>query len=140
MSENNEKINIVEILMVIKADVSAIKTDMTNFKEIQRTEKDVLTKAINDLRTNYLKDISELQSEMQRELADLNTRIMTKVNNIQSVQNNLVGDVDNLKHGDEAKDARKYRTAVSFILTGLGGMALAKLPDFILWCSKLGNQ
>lgn len=140
MSENNEKINIVEILMVIKADVSAIKTDMTNFKEIQRTEKDVLTKAINDLRANYLKDISELQSEMQRELSDLNTRIMTKVNNIQSVQNNLVGDVDNLKHGDEVKDARKYRTIVSFILTGLGGMALAKLPDFILWCSKLGNQ
>lgn len=140
MSENNEKINIVEILMVIKADVSAIKTDMTNFKEIQRTEKDALTRTINDLRASYLKDISELQSEMQRELTDLNTRVMTKVNNIQSVQNNLVGDIDDLKHGEEAKDARRYRTVVSFILTGLGGMVLAKLPDFIFWCSKLGSQ
>ena len=39
MIEQTEKINIIELLMGIKADVSSIKTDMTNFKEAQKVEK-----------------------------------------------------------------------------------------------------
>ena len=49
MSENNEKLNIVGLLMEIKADVSSIKTDMSNFKESQRTEKDIIDKSIQNL-------------------------------------------------------------------------------------------
>lgn len=129
MSENNEKLNIVGLLMEIKADVSSIKTDMSNFKESQRTEKDIIDKSIQNLRTDYQKDIDEL-----------NSKFMTKINNIQSIQNNLVGDVDNLKHVEELKDAKKYRTLLTFVLTGIGGMILAKLPDFISWCFKVGGK
>ena len=129
MSEQNEKINIIELLMGIKEDVSSIKTDMANFKEAQRTEKDVIMKEISDVRTDY-----------QRDLADLESRVMTKVNGLQSVQNNLVGDVDNLKTAEDKKFAKRYRTTVAFILTALGGMALAKLPDFVVFILKFKGQ
>ena len=129
MSEQNEKINIIELLMGIKEDVSSIKTDMANFKEAQRTERDVIMKEISDVRTDY-----------QRDLADLESRVMTKVNGLQSVQNNLVGDVDNLKTAEDKKLAKRYRTMVAFVLTALGGMALAKLPDFVVFIMKVKGQ
>lgn len=129
MSEQNKEINIIELLMGIKEDVSSIKTDMANFKEAQRTEKDVIMKEISDVRTDY-----------QRDLADLESRVMAKVNGLQSVQNNLVGDVDNLKTAEDKKLAKRYRTMVAFVLTALGGMALAKLPDFVVFILKVKGQ
>lgn len=115
--------------MDIKADVSSIKTDMSNFKETQRVEKDVIMKAISDVKTDYMRD-----------LADLEADLTSKVNNIQSVQNVLVGDVDTLKHAEEKKDATRYRTMLAFIFTAIGGMALGKLPDFISFLIKLKGQ
>ena len=129
MGEQTEKINIIELLMGIKEDVSSIKTDMANFKESQRTEKDTIMKEISDVRVDY-----------KRDLADMEARFTAKINGIQSVQNNLCGDVDTLKHAEDKKDAKRYRMTIAFIATALGGMALAKLPDFIAFCIKLkGN-
>lgn len=129
MGEQTEKINIIELLMGIKEDVSSIKTDMANFKEAQRTEKDTIMKAISDVRADY-----------KRDLADMEARFTSKINGLQSVQNNLCGDVDTLKHAEDKKDAKRYRMTIAFIATALGGMALAKLPDFIAFCIKLkGN-
>ncbi len=126
MSAENDKINIIELLMGIKEDVSSIKTDMANFKEAQKTEREVIMKEISDVRTEY-----------QRDLANLESRVMAKVNGLQSVQNNLVGDVDNLKTAEDKKLAKRYRTMIAFVLTALGGMALAKLPDFVVFLMKL---
>lgn len=123
MSEQNEKINIIELLMGIKEDVSSIKTDMANFKEAQRIEKDVIMKEISDVRIDY-----------QRDMADLESRVITKVNGIQSVQNNLVGEVDNLKTKEDTALAKRYRTIIAFVLTALGGMVLSKIPEFITFC------
>lgn len=129
MSDQTEKINIIELLMGIKEDVSSIKTDMANFKEAQRTEKDTIMKEISDVRADY-----------KRDLADMEARFSAKINGLQSVQNNLCGDVDTLKHEEDKKDAKRYRMTIAFIATALGGMALAKLPDFIAFCIKLkGN-
>ena len=129
MSEQTEKINIIELLMGIKEDVSSIKTDMSNFKEAQRTEKEVIMKAIEDVR-----------SDCERELKELETRLTNKVNGLQTVQNSLVGDVDNLKKADDKKDAEKYRKILAFMSAGLGGMALAKLPDVITYFIKLAGN
>lgn len=129
MSEQTEKINIIELLMGIKEDVSSIKTDMANFKEAQRTEREAIMKEITDVRAEY-----------QRDLANLESRVMSKFNGLQSVQNNLVGEVDTLKHAEERKDAKRYRTVIAFALTGIGGMLLAKLPDFISWCILVGGN
>ena len=129
MSEQNPNINIIELLMKIKEDVSSIKTDMANFKESQRTEKEVLMKEISDVRSDYKHDLTSLEN-----------KVMSRMNNLQTVQASLVGEVDTLKHAEEKKDARKYRTTIAFILTAIGGMILAKLPDFILFCLKMSGE
>ncbi|MEE1038378.1 MAG: hypothetical protein U0K95_04355 [Eubacterium sp.] len=129
MVEQIDKINIIELLMVIKEDVSSIKTDMVNFKEAQRTEKDTIMKEISAVRADY-----------KRDLTDMEARFTTKINGIQSIQNSLCGEVDTLKYAEDKKDAKRYRRIIVFIATALGGMILAKLPDFIAFCIKLkGN-
>lgn len=132
MGEQTEQINIIKLLMDIKADVSSIKTDMTNFKEAQKVEKE-----------NTAKDIADVRSDCKRELKELEARVMTKLNGIQSVQNNLVGDVDTLKHAEEKKDAKRWKTVMAFIGTSVGSMVLVKIPDFIAFCievSRMGGK
>lgn len=120
MAEPSKEINMMELLLKISNDVSSIKTDMTNFKEAQRLEKENTTKEIADVRADY-----------KREMEELDARLTERINNLQSVQNSLVGDVDTLKHADEKKDATKWRTIIAFIGTALGGMLLGKLPEII---------
>lgn len=120
MSGEPKEINIMELLLKISNDVSSIKTDMTNFKEAQRLEKENTTKEMEDLRTDYKRDIKEL-----------NDKLMSKLQTLQSVQNNLVGDVDTLKHADEKKDAKRWKTTLAFIGTALSGLFIGKLPDII---------
>lgn len=129
MGEQTEQINIIKLLMDIKADVSSIKTDMTNFKEAQKVEKE-----------NTAKDIADVRSDCKRELKELEARVMAKLNGIQSVQNNLVGDVDTLKHAEEKKDAKRWKTVMAFIGTSVGSMILVKIPDFIAFCIKVSQM
>ena len=129
MGEQTEQINIITLLMDIKADVSSIKTDMTNFKESQKVEKE-----------NTVKDIADVRSECERDLKELEARVMTKLNGIQSVQNNLVGDVDTLKHAEEKKDAKRWKTVMAFIGTSVGSMILVKIPDFIAFCIEVSRM
>lgn len=129
MGEQTEQINIIKLLMDIKADVSSIKTDMTNFKEAQKVEKE-----------NTVKEIADVRSECERDLKELEARVMTKLNGIQSIQNNLVGDVDTLKHAEEKKDAKRWKTVMAFIGTSVGSMILVKLPDFIAFCIKVSRM
>lgn len=129
MGEQTEQINIIKLLMDIKADVSSIKTDMTNFKETQKVEKE-----------NIVKDIADVRSDCERDLKELETRVMTKLNGIQSIQNNLVGDVDTLKHAEEKKDAKRWKTVMAFIGTSVGSMILVKIPDFIAFCIEVSRM
>ena len=120
MSVEAKEINMLELLLKISNDVSSIKTDMTNFKEAQRLEKENTTKEMEDLRTDY-----------NREIKELNDGLMNKLQTLQSVQNNLVGEVDTLKHADEKKDAKRWKTTLAFIGTALSGLFIGKLPDII---------
>ena len=129
MGEQTEQINIIKLLLDIKADVSSIKTDMTNFKEAQKVEKE-----------NTVKDIADVRSECERDLKELESRVMTKLNGIQSIQNNLVGDVDTLKHAEEKKDAKRWKTVMAFIGTSVGSMILVKIPDFIAFCIEVSRM
>ena len=129
MGEQTEQINIIKLLMDIKADVSSIKTDMNNFKEAQKIEKE-----------NTVKDIADVRSDCKRDLKELEAKVMAKLNGIQSVQNNLVGDVDTLKHAEEKKDAKRWKTVMAFIGTSVGSMILVKIPDFIAFCIKISQM
>ena len=129
MGEQTEQINIIKLLMDIKADVSSIKTDMTNFKEAQKVEKE-----------NTAKDIADVRSDCKRDLKELEAKVMAKLNGIQSIQNNLVGDVDTLKHAEEKKDAKRWKTVMAFIGTSVGSMILVKIPDFIAFCIEVSRM
>lgn len=127
MSEQTKEINIIELLMGIKEDVSSIKTDIANFKEAQRIEKENTTKELDSLRVNY-----------KRDLVDLEAKMTSKINGIISVQNNIVGDVDTLKNSvetlknaDLTKDAKRWRSVLGYIGTAIGSMFVVKLPDII---------
>ena len=120
MSDEVKEINVIELLLKISNDVSSIKTDMINFKETQKSDKESISKEIADIRSDYERDIKEL-----------NDKLMSKLQTLQSVQNNLVGDVDTLKHADEKKDAKRRKTTLAFIGTALSGLFIGKLPDII---------
>ena len=124
----NQNINVLELLLKISNDVSSIKTDVTNLKMTQSKERAEISKEIDDVKTDCLKEISALEKDF-----------MTRVNALQSIQNTLVGDVDNLKHSDEQRDARRWRTVMAFIATALGGMFVAKIPDIISYLVLLGK-
>ena len=128
MLDGNKDINIIELLMGIKEDVSSIKTDMANFKEAQKLEKENTTKEIVDVRNDY-----------RRDLDDLKTKLFGKINGLQTVQNCLVGDVDTLKHAEEKKDAKRWKTIIAYVGTAVGSMILVKIPDFVAFCIQLSQ-
>lgn len=127
MSDQTKDLNIIELLMTIREDVSSIKTEMASFKEAQKLEKENTSKELNELE----KKLDNVENEYKRKLSELEQRITTKVTGQQSVLNNLVGEVDTLRHADEKKDAKKWKTTVAFICTSIGSMILVKLPDIV---------
>lgn len=136
MEENiTEKVNVIELLMNIHSDVSSIKTNIENMEKTQQKDKEAIQKDISDVRADYQRDLTALESKLSSKIAVL----QTTQNNFLAVQNNLVGDVDNLKTAEDKKLAKRYRTTIAFILTGVGGMIIAKLPDFIAFCVKLSG-
>lgn len=136
MGENiTEKINVIELLMNIHSDVSSIKANFENMEKTQQKDKEAMLKDIADVRADYQRDLTALESKLTSKLAVL----QTTQNNFLAIQNSLVGDVDNLKMAEDKKLAKRYRTTVAFILTAVGGMILAKLPDFIAFCIKLSG-
>lgn len=136
MEENiTEKINVIELLMNIHSDVSSIKANIENMEKVQQKDKEAMQKEIADVRADYQRDLTALESKLTSKLAVL----QTTQNNFLAIQNSLVGDVDNLKMADDKKLAKRYRSTIAFILTAVGGMILAKLPDFIAFCIKLSG-
>ena len=128
----NQSVNVLELLLKISNDVSAIKADVTNLKETQSKERAEVSKEIEDVKSDVFKELATLEK-------DVNSRI----NSLQSIQNTLVGDVDTLKHADENRDAKRWRTVIAFMATALGGMLIAKVPDiisYLLLLSKVGGK
>lgn len=112
--------NVMTLLMDIKTDVSAIKTDLQNFKDSQQTEKIHTQDLIQDLRNDFAQDVERLQTKMDK-----------RFNSLQTIQNDLVGEVDILKNKKDKEDAEKWRKILSYILTALGSIFVAKFPDII---------
>ena len=60
MGDTAKDINMMELLLKISNDVSSIKTDMANFKEAQKLEKENTTRELEDVRCDCKKEITEL--------------------------------------------------------------------------------
>lgn len=114
MGDTTQNINMMELLLKISNDVSSIKTDMANFKEAQKLEKENTARELEDVRCDCKKEITELEERITE-----NTLEIEK----------LKKRVDELERADDTKDARKWRTVMIYIMTALGGMFVAKLPD-----------
>ena len=119
-AEARNDINVMELLLKISENVSAIKTDMANFKETYKNEKDNLTTLINDVRSDAKMDLASAKSTFQME-----------IDAIKKVQERQEKDIQSLQGTDDKKDAKKWRVVTAFILTAIGGFLLACLPDFI---------
>ena len=115
-----DDINVMELLLKISENVSAIKTDMANFKETYKNEKDNLTTLINDVRSDAKMDLASAKSTFQME-----------IDAIKKVQERQEKDIQSLQGTDDKKDAKKWRIVTAFILTAVGGFLIARLPDFI---------
>ena len=114
MEDTAKDINMMELLLKISNDVSSIKTDMANFKEAQKLEKENTARELEDVRCDCKKEITELEEKVDK----LNTKI-----------DKLEKRMEELERADDTKDARKWRTVMIYIMTALGGMFVAKLPD-----------
>ena len=114
MEDTTKDINMMELLLKISNDVSSIKTDMANFKEAQKLEKENTARELEDVRCDCKKEITELEEKVDK----LNTKI-----------DKLEKRMEELERADDTKDARKWRTVMIYIMTALGGMFVAKLPD-----------
>ena len=120
MKENVSELNMTELMLKISTDVAEIKSDMSNFKDAYKTEKENLLSKIDDVRKDYEKDIAQHDAEIKQ----LNVYI------------------EAVRTAKDKEDAKKWRTVIAFILTGLGGMLLSRLPDFLLLIAKsaIGGQ
>lgn len=119
-AEAQNDINVMKLLLKISENVSAIKTDMANFKETYKNEKDNLTTIINDVRSDTKVDLAQAKSTLQME-----------IDAVKKVQEEHTKAIDKLQHADTEKDAKKWRVVIAFILTAVGGFLMSYVFDFI---------
>ena len=113
-------VNLTELIIQISKDVASIKTDMDNFKESQLLARQNIDKEIEQLRAEHKGDIERIEKKTNE-----------RINSLQTVQNTLVGEVDEIKKMKEREDAVKWRKAIKFISAAIAGAFTAKLPDII---------
>lgn len=114
MGDTVKDINMMELLLKISSDVSSIKTDIANFKEAQKLEKENTARELEDVRCDCKKEIDVLEEKIAENTLEIDK---------------LKKRVDELERADDTKDAKKWRTVMIYIMTALGGMFVAKLPD-----------
>lgn len=126
MSEEN-KINMVELLIGIKEDVSVIKTKMSSFEEAQERDREFLSNKIDILEAQHEEDKMALQKRHQDDIKELK-EIITE----------LKEEINSLKRQKDEEDAKRWRTVVKYFLTALGGIVVAKLPDILNLLTQKG--
>jgi hypothetical protein len=119
-SENKDNINLTELLLKISSDVSAIKTDMQNFKDSYKSEKENLLAKIDDVRKDFDKEIKTMKEAFEEKLKQQDAQIKL-----------LTTYTEALRTQKDKEDAKKWRTTIAFILTGIGGLLIGSIP-FIL--------
>ena len=65
-NEKSADINLTELLLKISSDVSAIKTDMQNFKDSYKSEKENLLAKIDDVREDFDKELKTMKEALKR--------------------------------------------------------------------------
>ena len=116
-SEKSADINLTELLLKISSDVSAIKTDMQNFKDSYKNEKENLLAKIDDVREDFDKEIKTMKEAFEEKLKQQDAQIKL-----------LTTYTEALRTQKDKEDAKKWRTTIAFILTGIGGLIIGSIP------------
>lgn len=126
MSDTKD-VNLIGLLIGIKEDVSAIKTNVSNLKESQQKDRMIIEQKIEDIKADFSQNLATLKED-----------VTNKLNTYKCVQTTLVADIDilkteiaTLKHKEDKKDAKRWRAVLALVGTALGGMFIAKLPDIL---------
>lgn len=119
-NENKDNINLTELLLKISTDVSVIKTDMQNFKDSYKNEKENLLAKIDDVRKDFEKEIKTVKEAFDERIKQQDAQIKLLTNYTEA-----------LRTEKDKADAKKWRTTIAFILTGIGGLLIGSIP-FIL--------
>lgn len=130
MSEEN-KINMVELLIGIKEDVSVIKTKMSSFEEAQERDREFLSNKIDILEAQHEEDKIALQKRHQEDIKEMSEAFNEKISSLQE-------EVNYLKRAKDEEDAKRWRAVVKYFLTALGGILVAKLPDILNLLTQKG--
>lgn len=130
MSEEN-KINMVELLIGIKEDVSVIKTKMSSFEEAQERDREFLSNKIDILEAQHEEDKISLQKRHQEDIKEISEAFNEKISSLQE-------EVNSLKRQKDEEDAKRWRAVVKYFLTALGGILVAKLPDILNLLTQKG--
>ena len=125
MGAENKDVNTVELLLKISSDVSAIKTDMQNFKDSYKNEKDNLLAKIEDVREDCEREVKTIRESFDEKIKQQDAQIKL-----------LTTYTEALRTQKDKDDAKKYRSVIAFILVGLGGMLLSLIPSFIIFILK----
>lgn len=125
-NEKSADINLTELLLKISSDVSAIKTDMQNFKDSYKSEKENLLAKIDDVREDFDKELKTMKETFEEKLKQQDAQIKL-----------LTTYTEALRTQKDKEDAKKWRTVIAFVLAGLGGMLLSRVPDIIMFLMKL---
>lgn len=135
---SKKEINIIDILFTIKEDVSSIKTDMINFKESQKLERERFNKELEEQNNTFNKNISEVKKDITKNLSDTENKLQKRITDLTSIQNNIVGDIsflkdeiNNLKQAENNKLAKQWKTIMGFVGTAVCTAIIAKLPDIV---------
>lgn len=136
-----DEINMLELLIGIKEDVSVIKTKMSSFEEAQEKDREFLSNKIGELEAQHEEDMKAMKAEHTEEMKELKESLSSRISIIQNIQNSLLGEVEGLKASKDIEDARKWRTVMKYILTAFGGIIVAKLPAIIrIILSSFGGE
>lgn len=91
-------------------------------QEINTTE--LLMRISNDVAV-VKTELTNMKANIQEDMTSVNKRISA-----------LETKVSTLEHSDDVKYASRYKRTIAYILTGLGGVFIAKLPDVIVLIIK----
>ena len=120
MDGKNDNINQMELLFKISNDVASIMSDLRNFQDNYNSDKKDTAERIEDVRKDYEKDIRAMKETFDERLKQQDAQIKL-----------LTTYTEALRTEKDKTDAKKYRTVVAFILTGIGGLLIGSIP-FIL--------
>lgn len=118
--ETKDNFNQMELLFKISNDVASIMSDLRNFQSNYNADKKDTADKIEDVRKDCEKEVKAMKEAFDEKIKQQDAQIKL-----------LTTYTEALRTEKDKADAKKWRTTIAFILTGIGGLLIGSIP-FIL--------